>query len=198
MTETDSDKWQKRILRKRNELKKLITHGQTIGNYFEVLVRRFLKMKLSDFKVGYGHVQSIEGKNSPQMDIIVYDDDIEKPIFKDNELIVVSCKSVKAVIEIRAIFGIRIGWKELGKLCDMVLKVQEICTCPIYYLCLDSDKYTHKMFDLKSIRKTTGLDDFFILQARKYPVGAAPRGMAKERKYIQGELQRLVEALIEL
>ena len=129
----DCEHWQKRILRKRNELKKVITHGQTMGNYLEVLVRTFLRKPIVRLRVAHGIIHYDDGRASPQIDVIIYDQEIEKPLYHYGELAIVSSECVKAVVEVRAVFGLRRGCSELEKMVELVKKG---CSCKVFYLCL--------------------------------------------------------------
>lgn len=87
------------IVSKSKRIELLINHNVSKGNYREMLVRDILKKyipKKYDVVTGF-----IEGCDR-QCDIIIYDALNFSPFFRENDLVVVPEKSVRAVIEVKS------------------------------------------------------------------------------------------------
>ncbi|HEY4196085.1 MAG TPA: DUF6602 domain-containing protein [Mucilaginibacter sp.] len=76
----------------------LVSHGQTVGNYREVILRDLIKQHLpAKFAVATGFVQGF----ARQLDIIIYDCQNYAPAFKEGDLVVVKQEAVRAIIEVK-------------------------------------------------------------------------------------------------
>jgi hypothetical protein len=189
---------QRELLNRQKALQALITHGQTLGNYLERLIREFLEPQIKGHQIGYGQMLFPDGSVSSQLDVIIYDERVASPLFRSGELVVVPSKTVKIVIEVKSIFGIGKGWQELDDYKKKWLPIKEKTAAQVFYLCFDSDKYTLDEFDEKrEILIEFGLDGLFILQGRKFPQGETPRGAASDRSINDRELERLVVKISE-
>lgn len=81
-----------------NRIDYLISHSQTKGNFREFLLRNILKKYIPQkFTVATGFIENC----ARQCDIIIYDSQNYSPFFKEDELVVVPEKSVRAVIEVK-------------------------------------------------------------------------------------------------
>lgn len=93
-----------------NNLKNFTSHGPSLGRYIEILMLNLLRKYMPrkyDFSSGFYYAQNpdIKEKTSKQIDIICFDR-INYPIlFDDNETVVVTPKSVKALIEIKSVLN---------------------------------------------------------------------------------------------
>lgn len=83
---------------KSEKISLLISHGQTVGNYRELILRSFLKSHIpSKFEVATGFIEGI----SQQIDILIYDAHNHSATFKDGDLVVVKKEAVRAIIEVK-------------------------------------------------------------------------------------------------
>lgn len=83
---------------KSEKISLLISHGQTVGNYRELILRNFLKNHIpSKFEVATGFIEGIP----QQIDILIYDAHNHSTTFKDAELVVIKRESVRAIIEVK-------------------------------------------------------------------------------------------------
>lgn len=81
-----------------NKISLLVSHGQTVGNYREHILRTLLRKYIpSKFSVATGF---IVGKPY-QIDIIIYDSHNYTPLFSEGELVVVDQEAVRAIIEVK-------------------------------------------------------------------------------------------------
>lgn len=86
------------IIAQSNRIELLIQHSQTKGNYRELLLRKVLQRYLpKKYSVVTGFVEGCKR----QCDIIIYDSENFSPLFKEEELVVVPLKSVRALIEVK-------------------------------------------------------------------------------------------------
>jgi len=83
---------------KSNRISLLVSHGQTVGNYREVILRDLINDHLpSQFSCSTGFIQGFE----QQLDIIVYDSQNFSPLFKEGDLVVLKQEAVRAIIEVK-------------------------------------------------------------------------------------------------
>lgn len=83
---------------KSDKISLLVSHGQTVGNYRELILRDLLKKYLpAKFSVVTGFIEGF----SRQLDIIIYDSHNFSPSFLEGELAVVQQEAVRAVIEVK-------------------------------------------------------------------------------------------------
>ncbi|MDO8141708.1 MAG: hypothetical protein Q6358_09445 [Candidatus Brocadiales bacterium] len=88
-----------------NQLRRITSHGPSIGRFVEHLLIRLLKKYLPksiDFTSGFVQGIGIERGSSSQIDIICYDRDNYPILFDIEEFKVVPAKAVKGLIEIKA------------------------------------------------------------------------------------------------
>ena len=84
---------------KSNQISLLVSHGQTVGNYREHILRELLKKYVpSKLSVATGFIEGI----SRQIDILIYDSLNYSPTFKEGDLVVVRRGSVRAIIEVKS------------------------------------------------------------------------------------------------
>ncbi|MBS1596068.1 MAG: hypothetical protein JST90_17280 [Bacteroidetes bacterium] len=77
----------------------LVSHGQTVGNYREVILRELLKKYIpKKFAIATGFIEGL----SKQIDIIIYDSHNHSPTFIEGELVVVKREAVRAIIEVKS------------------------------------------------------------------------------------------------
>ncbi|EHR7861333.1 hypothetical protein HJ171_23010 [Vibrio parahaemolyticus] len=83
---------------KSKQIDLLVSHGQTVGNYREYILRSLLEKYLpSKFSVVTGFIEGI----SRQIDILIIDSHNYSPIFKEGDLVVARRESVRAIIEVK-------------------------------------------------------------------------------------------------
>jgi len=83
---------------KSNKISLLVSHGQTVGNYREVILRDLIRQHLPDkFSVATGFIEGF----AQQLDIIVYDSHNYSPFFREGDLVVVKQEAVRAIIEVK-------------------------------------------------------------------------------------------------
>ena len=113
------------FLARANDLKDL-KHDLTKGELKELFVGRILKSFLTtQFEVGSGIVINLEGGQSRQTDIVIYDNRIIPPFIKEQNLGIYCAESVIATIEIKTTLnkGELVGAEEAAKvLHDQVFK----------------------------------------------------------------------------
>ncbi len=84
---------------KSDKIALLISHGQTVGNYREYILRELLKKYVpSKFSVATGFIEGL----SRQIDILIYDSLNHSPTFIEGELVVVRREAVRAIIEVKS------------------------------------------------------------------------------------------------
>jgi hypothetical protein len=83
---------------KSDKISLLVSHGQTVGNYREYILREMLRKYIpKKFSVSTGFIEGIP----KQIDIIIYDSQNHTPTFIEGELAVVKKESVRAIIEVK-------------------------------------------------------------------------------------------------
>lgn len=83
---------------KSKQIDLLVSHGQTVGNYREHILRSLLKKYLPEkFKVATGFIEGV----SRQIDILVIDSHNYPPVFAEGDLVVARQESVRAIIEVK-------------------------------------------------------------------------------------------------
>lgn len=76
----------------------LVSHGQTVGNYREYILRGLLKKYLpGKYNVATGFIEGLP----QQLDIIIYDSFNHTPSFIEGDLVVVRREAVRAIIEVK-------------------------------------------------------------------------------------------------
>ncbi len=76
----------------------LISHGQTAGNYRELILRNLLRKYLpKKFSIATGFIEGIPR----QFDIIIFDSFNFPPVFSEGELVVARRDSIRAIIEVK-------------------------------------------------------------------------------------------------
>ena len=84
---------------KSEKIELLVSHGQTVGNYREHILRGLLKKYIpSKFSVATGFIEGL----SRQIDIIIYDSFNHSPTFIEGDLVVVRQEAVRALIEVKS------------------------------------------------------------------------------------------------
>lgn len=83
---------------KSTKISLLVSHGQTVGNYREVILRDLIRQHLpAKFAIATGFIQGF----ARQLDIIIYDCQNYAPAFKEGDLVVIKQEAVRAVIEVK-------------------------------------------------------------------------------------------------
>ncbi|MEO6174405.1 MAG: DUF6602 domain-containing protein [Flavobacterium circumlabens] len=83
---------------KSEKISLLVSHGQTVGNYREHILRELLRKYIpKKFSVATGFIEGI----SQQIDIIIYDAFNHSPTFIEGELVVVKKEAVRGIIEVK-------------------------------------------------------------------------------------------------
>ncbi len=76
----------------------LVSHGQTVGNYRELILRQLLRKYIpSKFNVATGFIEGLKR----QVDILVYDAQNHVPTFIEGDLVVIRPEAVRAIIEVK-------------------------------------------------------------------------------------------------
>lgn len=103
MTQKYSNRINDKIRSDYGVIEEIIKHGPSIGNYYERILASNLGEYLpSRWKIGTGFVfDDVELRTSPQIDIIVYDDNTLAPIFRVGDLVVVRPEQVIGIIEVK-------------------------------------------------------------------------------------------------
>ncbi|MFQ5885191.1 MAG: DUF6602 domain-containing protein, partial [Thermoplasmata archaeon] len=146
----------------------------------------FLGFRVRGCSVGHGQVVLRDGTNSPQLDVIVFDERIASPLFRSGDLVVVHSNCIMAIVEVKSIFAVRSNWeREMGKLRGSFEHWHTEEIPHVFFFCFESDKYTasqHRDF-MEDLLKEEGniLDGFFVLQTRD--------------GFNSGELQRFIDAI---
>ena len=84
---------------KSDKISLLVSHGQTVGNYREYILRSLLKKYIpSKFSVATGFIEGLPR----QIDIIIYDSFNHSPTFIEGDLIVVRREAVRGIIEVKS------------------------------------------------------------------------------------------------
>lgn len=84
---------------KSEKISLLVSHGQTVGNYREHILRELLRKYIpSKFKVATGFIEGI----GRQIDILIYDALNHSPTFIEGELVVVKKEAVRGIIEVKS------------------------------------------------------------------------------------------------
>lgn len=96
------EKFQDVLLKKRAKLQELAGSSKLLGDYYEHLIRDTIsKFVNENLKVGHGILRSKE-KGSQELDVIVYDTRYCKPLFQENEFLIVPPYGVKAVVQVKS------------------------------------------------------------------------------------------------
>jgi hypothetical protein len=82
---------------------KLITHGPSVGTFYESLLASTISELLpSKYKIGSGFVYDTQRQlHSKQIDILVYDDSTVAPLYQRDGFVVVPSSTVKGVAEVK-------------------------------------------------------------------------------------------------
>lgn len=90
-------------------IEEIIKHQPSIGNYYEkILSNSILEYLPSMWKIGTGFIfDDQKNKSSPQIDILVYDDQKISPIFKSGDLVVIRPREAKFTIEVKKTLSLR-------------------------------------------------------------------------------------------
>lgn len=84
---------------KSEKISLLVSHGQTVGNYREYILRELLRKYIpKKFAVATGFIEGIPN----QIDIIIYDSLNYAPTFIEGDLVVVKRESVRGIIEVKS------------------------------------------------------------------------------------------------
>lgn len=84
---------------KSEKISLLVSHGQTVGNYREYILREMLRKYIpSKYKVATGFIEGI----NRQIDILIYDALNHAPTFLEGELVVVRKEAVRGIIEVKS------------------------------------------------------------------------------------------------
>ena len=95
-------KVQERVLVQRDIICSLIKDPRIIGDYYEAIVRDWVReMVSSAFVVARGVVLAPDGRASKECDIIIYSAAEYGPLFVSGDIVVVSPESVRAVIQVK-------------------------------------------------------------------------------------------------
>lgn len=82
---------------------KISSHGPSVGSFYENLVYDAIEQVLpGKVKLGTGFVYDSMAKTvSSQIDLIVYRDDVQRPIYQRNNFVIVDGKNVVSCIEVK-------------------------------------------------------------------------------------------------
>ena len=95
-------KVQEKVLVQRDIICSLLRDPRIIGDYYEAIVRDWVReMVSSAFVVGRGVVLAGDGRASKECDIIIYSAAEYGPLFVSGDIVVVSPESVRAVIQVK-------------------------------------------------------------------------------------------------
>lgn len=98
------DGLKKELLAKREVIKSLTRQSKIQGDYYEALIRDFVRRFIPErFRVGYGLLYDEEGRRSRECDVVIYDALDRKPLFKSQDLVIVNSKDVKFVMQVKSI-----------------------------------------------------------------------------------------------
>jgi hypothetical protein len=117
----------KELLTKTDRLSELIKHSSSIGVYLEHLISNFLKGFLGNrFSVKTGFIRdSMSGKISKQIDIMIIDENIPSPyLFKDDNFVIAFPDSVACTIEIKQKFN----KKSFDDIIKQTSQLHEVCS----------------------------------------------------------------------
>jgi hypothetical protein len=98
-----ADRFSRRVKAECGWFGKLVKHKLTIGNFYEGILRNvILEMCPNGVSVGTGFVfDASKGKDSRQIDILIYRDGLRAPICKNGDIVVVTPSMVTAAIEVK-------------------------------------------------------------------------------------------------
>lgn len=113
---------QKELIVKRNALGFLISQQKILGDYTEKIIMDFLKSKIRKFHVSRGLIVGDGGENSPECDILIYND-LFQPLFNVSDVAIVKNVCVRVVIEVKSILS---GLSGLKKIKEHINKVGKI------------------------------------------------------------------------
>lgn len=100
--ETYYRKVQEKVLVQRDIICSLLRDPRIIGDYYEAIVRDWVREIVSGaFVVGRGVVLAADGRASKECDIIIYSAAEYGPLFVSGDIVVVSPESVRAVIQVK-------------------------------------------------------------------------------------------------
>jgi hypothetical protein len=107
----------------------LVSHGQTVGNYREVILRDLIKQHLpSKFGIATGFIQGFPN----QLDIIIFDTQNYSPSFKEGDLVVIKQEAVRAIIEVKTTLNPSTLFEALEMFHQISLPGYKSTTLPIF------------------------------------------------------------------
>jgi hypothetical protein len=115
-------KVQEKVLVQRDIICSLLKDPRIIGDYYEAIVRDWVREVVSGaFVVGRGVVLAADGRASKECDIIVYNAVEYGPLFVSGDIVVVSPESVRVVIQVK-------GTVSLDNLGDAISSLSSVDT----------------------------------------------------------------------
>jgi len=125
----------KKLLTELSVVKALVKkHNPTIGTVTEEILRKFLKAHLpGSVNVGQGFVQNRKAETSKQCDILIYSSK-QEPIYKLDDLVVISEDSVIAIIEVKTTINAAIFHDTIDYFSDL----KKVCFKPTYLFIYNS------------------------------------------------------------
>lgn len=88
----------------KNRVRNLIgsRHWGEDGRYKETILKKVLKTRLPNLSIGTGFIVNEAQNVSKQIDIIIYDETIHEPFFKEEDFVIVPNNCVKGIIEVKS------------------------------------------------------------------------------------------------
>jgi hypothetical protein len=98
-----ADRFSKRLDAEMKWIEEFVSHASSVGNYYEGITRDMLAEFLpSGVRVGTGFIfDSLRRRCSPQLDILIYSDLKESPIYRRGEFVIVQPASVVGICEVK-------------------------------------------------------------------------------------------------
>jgi hypothetical protein len=107
----------------------LVSHGPTVGNFREILLRDLIRKFLPEkFRIATGFIQGF----SNQIDILIFDAHNYGPLFQEGDLVVVRQEAVRAVIEVKTTLTTRTLTESLELLHKISLPGYRTTKLPIF------------------------------------------------------------------
>lgn len=90
------------LLSKRKQLRSLTRQSKIQGDYYEALVREFVRRFVDDsLSVKHGLILGHNGRKSPECDVIIYEKG-KKPLFESGDLVIINQEDVRFVIQVKS------------------------------------------------------------------------------------------------
>lgn len=103
LTEKYSNRINDKIRADYGVIEEVVSHAPSIGNYYErILASNLMEYIPSNWKSGTGFIfDDVHVSTSPQIDILVYEDNTLTPIFRAGDLVVVRPEQVIGIVEVK-------------------------------------------------------------------------------------------------